>query len=71
MWQHVVLCKLSVVRSAPDCVDQVTLRSARCNDTDDLDRLIYKFTYLNSFQYRMCMNTASVVGCREECRLST
>ena len=31
MWQHVVLCRSSVARSAPDCV---------CRDDDDDDRMI-------------------------------
>ena len=41
MWQHVVLCRSSVAKSFNVnnlsvcigwCADQVTLRSARCND---------------------------------------
>ena len=36
MWQHVVLCRSSVARSAPDCVCRVLC----CYDDDDDDRMI-------------------------------
>ena len=51
MWQHVVLCRLSVARSAPDCVLGALLATLDLHNTTccHIAKLLYEYQVVNSF----------------------